>query len=193
MTSLGDTVNNIFGSLDKAGIPDARIESEVLVANLVEVPRHHIYAFQERELTSQHQEMIAIALDRRLKREPLAYILGKKEFYGIELAVGPGVLIPRPETERLVDISLECVNKLQHPRILEVGTGSGCISISIALMRGDAKILSIDISQNALNKAQENSDYHKTKNVNFLKFDFLKEILIYFFSKTLKNCWKDEK
>ena len=107
---------------------------------------------------------------------PLQYLVGQCPWRDFIIEVNSEVLIPRPETERLVDISLECINKLSHPRILEVGTGSGCISISIALMRGDAKILSIDISQNALNKAQENSDYHKTNNVKFLNLDFLKEI-----------------
>ena len=180
MTSLGDTVNSIFGSLDKAGIPDARIESEVLVANLLKVPRHHIYAFQERELTSQHQEIIAVALERRLKREPLAYILGRKEFYGIELAVGPGVLIPRPETEQLVEHAL--FTSLMHMDgsnlvIADPGTGCGGIAINLAIHLPSAHIYATEISDQALEIAQFNTiEQNVADRVTIAKGDLLEPI-----------------
>ena len=151
-------------------------EIEWLLCDLLDYKRVDLYINFEQKVPNDKLAILKKWIKKRLKRMPLQYITGVTEFYGNKYFLNDDVLIPRPETERLVDISLECVNKLQHPRILEVGTGSGCISISIALIRSDAKVLSIDISQNALNKAQENSDYHKTKNVNFLKLDFLKEI-----------------
>ncbi len=151
-------------------------EIEWLLCDLLDHKRVDLYINFEQKVSNDKLALLKKWIKKRLKRMPLQYITGVTEFYGNKYFLNDDVLIPRPETERLVDISLECINKLSHPRILEVGTGSGCISISIALMRGDAKILSIDISQNALNKAQENSDYHKTNNVKFLNLDFLKEI-----------------
>ena len=151
-------------------------EIEWLLCDLLDHKRVDLYINFEQKVPNDKLALLKKWIKKRLKRMPLQYITGVTEFYGNKYFLNEDVLIPRPETERLVDISLECINKLSHPRILEVGTGSGCISISIALMRGDAKILSIDISQNALNKAQENSDYHKTNNVKFLNLDFLKEI-----------------
>ena len=151
-------------------------EIEWLLCDLLDHKRVDLYINFEQKVPNDKLALLKKWIKKRLKRMPLQYITGVTEFYGNKYFLNEDVLIPRPETERLVDISLECINKLSHPRILEVGTGSGCISISIALMRGDAKILSIDISQNALNKAEENSDYHKTNNVKFLNLDFLKEI-----------------
>ena len=151
-------------------------EIEWLLCDLLDHKRVDLYINFEQKVPNDKLALLKKWIKKRLKRMPLQYITGVTEFYGNKYFLNDDVLIPRPETERLVDISLECINKLSHPRILEVGTGSGCISISIALMRCDAKILSIDISQNALNKAQENSDYHKTNNVKFLNLDFLKEI-----------------
>ena len=151
-------------------------EIEWLLCDLLDHKRVDLYINFEQKVPNDKLALLKKWIKKRLKRMPLQYITGVTEFYGNKYFLNDDVLIPRPETERLVDISLECINKLSHPRILEVGTGSGCISISIALIRGDAKILSIDISQNALNKAQENSDYHKTNNVKFLNLDFLKEI-----------------
>ena len=103
MASLREVLHQTQDTLDTVGIPDSRLEAEVLLTNILRMPRHHIYAFQEQELTSQQGEYLASLLERRLKREPLAYILGHKEFYGLDLAVGPGVMIPRPETELLVE------------------------------------------------------------------------------------------
>ena len=151
-------------------------EIEWLLCDLLDHKRVDLYINFEQKVPNDKLALLKKWIKKRLKRMPLQYITGVTEFYGNKYFLNDDVLIPRPETERLVDISLECINKLSHPRILEVGTGSGCISISIALIRDDAKILSIDISQNALNKAQENSDYHKTNNVKFLNLDFLKEI-----------------
>ena len=151
-------------------------EIEWLLCDLLDHKRVDLYINFEQKVPNDKLALLKKWIKKRLKRMPLQYITGVTEFYGNKYFLNDDVLIPRPETETFVDISLECMNKLSHPRILEVGTGSGCISISIALMRVDAKILSIDISQNALNKAQENSDYHKTNNVKFLNLDFLKEI-----------------
>ena len=107
---------------------------------------------------------------------PLQYITGKTEFYGKRIFVDQEVLIPRPETERLVDIALEEMKTIVNPKILEIGTGSGCISISIAAHRTDANIIATDISQSALEKAKENSKYHNIINIEFKLLDIIKEM-----------------
>ncbi|MCE2464421.1 MAG: hypothetical protein J4F46_11090 [Dehalococcoidia bacterium] len=98
MVALGVVIRQTQETLESAGIPDARLEAEILLINILQVPRHRIYAFQEQELTSPQEKLLAQCLERRLKREPLAYILGHRESYGVDLAVRPGVLIPRHET-----------------------------------------------------------------------------------------------
>lgn len=94
---------------------------------------------------------------RRARGEPVAYILGWREFYGHRFAVGPGVLIPRPETELLVEQGLAAVAPVAAPRILDLGTGSGCIAISLALARPDAQVWAVDFSAAALRIAAANA------------------------------------
>lgn len=96
-------------------------------------------------------------VQRRGRGEPVAYILGWREFYGHRFAVGPGVLIPRPETELLVDEGLAALEHKQQPRILDLGTGSGCIAISLALARPDAQVYAVDFSEDALKIASANA------------------------------------
>ncbi len=94
---------------------------------------------------------------RRLAGEPMAYILGRREFMGREFRVTPDVLIPRPETEGLVEAALTALSDRQAPRVLDLGTGSGIVAISIALARPDARVTATDISQAALDVAQQNA------------------------------------
>ena len=96
MASLREVLQQTHRTLEQYDIPDARLEAEVVVMNVLRIPRQEIFAQQEREITAQQEAGILEILDRRERREPLAYILGYKEFYGINLAVSPDVLIPRP-------------------------------------------------------------------------------------------------
>lgn len=97
-------------------------------------------------------------VSRRERGEPVAYILGWREFYGHRFAVAPGVLIPRPETELLVEEGLGAIKDKQQPRILDLGTGSGCIAISLALARSDAQVWAVDYSADALKIATANAE-----------------------------------
>ncbi|MFA7394306.1 MAG: peptide chain release factor N(5)-glutamine methyltransferase [Pigmentiphaga sp.] len=94
---------------------------------------------------------------RRAAGEPLAYVLGWREFYGHRFAVSPAVLIPRPETEGLVEVALECLAGQAEPRVLDLGTGSGAIALSVALARPDAEVWATDFSTDALTVARENA------------------------------------
>ena len=151
-------------------------EIEWLLCDLLNYKRVDLYVNFEEIVSPGKLAQLKKWIKKRLNRMPLQYITGNTEFYGNKFFLNKDVLIPRPETERLVDISLQCIEKINDPNILEVGTGSGCISISLALKREDAHILSLDISNNALIKARENADYHKTENVRFTKVDILNEL-----------------
>ena len=123
----------------------------------------------ERELTSDELEMLQMMVELRLKNVPVAYITGKKEFYGREFKVAPDVLIPRPETEALINIVKELSSDGQV--IVDVGTGSGCIAITLAL-ETNTKLFGIDISPAALNIARENAE-RLGASVDFISGDLL--------------------
>ena len=180
MVALGEVIRQTHHTLEAAGIPDARLEAEVLLINVLQMPRHRIYAYQEQEVTSQQSELLARLVERRLKREPLAYILGHKEFYGIDLAVRPGVMIPRPETELLVEQTLFLA--LMHMEagdlvIAEPGTGSGAISINLAIHLPMARIYATELHANALKVAQYNLQKHNVADrLTLLQGDLLEPV-----------------
>ena len=119
-----------------------------------------IYTHPEKEVDQKTYKKFQDLVERRLKREPISYITGEKEFYSRSYKVNSEVLIPRPETELLVDESLLLANQIASPRILDIGTGSGCISVTLAYMCNNAKIVATDISQKALKVAKENIFKH---------------------------------
>ena len=174
--SIIDLIKWGEGYFNKNNFDSPKQEIEWLLCDLLDYKRVDLYLNFEEIVPKNKLSTLNKWVKKRIKRMPLQYITGSTEFYGNKFFLNENVLIPRQETERLVDICLQSINKLSAPKILEIGTGSGCISISIALIRSDAKILSIDISQNALKKAIINSDYHQTRNISFVELDFLKEL-----------------
>ena len=177
IATLREVIRQTQDTLTAADISDARLEAEVLLTNVLQMPRHRIYAYQEQALTSQQTESLARMVDRRLKREPLAYILGYKEFYGVELSVGPGVLIPRPETELLVEQTLFLAlmrMESQQLVIAEPGTGSGAISICLAIHLPMARIYATDLHSRPLGMAEYNIRRHNVADrVSLLRGDLL--------------------
>ena len=143
---------------NKHNFEGARQEIEWLLCDLLDCKRIDLYVKFEEIVPQSKLSTLNRWIKKRLNRMPLQYITGKTEFYGNRIFVNQEVLIPRPETERLVDIALEEMETMVNPKILEIGTGSGCISISIAAHRIDANIVATDISQSALEKAMENAD-----------------------------------
>jgi release factor glutamine methyltransferase len=141
--------------LRQAGVESPRLDAELLLAAAAGVTRiellSRIVAVDETA-----RDRFAQLVARRAAREPLAYILGRKEFYSLELEVGPGVLIPRPETEILVEVSLEELGRRGDPRVLDVGTGSGAIALAIAVGAPDAHVVATDVSASALAVARRN-------------------------------------
>ncbi len=127
-------------------------------------------------MTKPELDLLHSFVKRKADREPIQYIIGKAQFYGLEFEVNKHVLIPRPETEILVDESLKIIEKYSNPKILDIGTGCGNITISIAKNSVDSSILAIDKSIEAINVAKNNSEKLGVKNILFKMIDILQNI-----------------
>jgi release factor glutamine methyltransferase len=141
-------------ALSAAGVEEARFDAEVMLAEAAGWDRARLVAEPEAELPPAAARSFAEMVRRRLRREPVAYILGRRGFHGIELAVDPRVLIPRPETELLVELALE----LTPRRMLDVGTGSGAIALAVATELPEGKVVATDTSPAALEVARANAE-----------------------------------
>jgi release factor glutamine methyltransferase len=133
------------------------VEVRALLASSLRVTREYLIAFPETDVPPPALAAYEALAARRRNGEPLAYLLGEKEFYGRRFAVTPDVLVPRPDTETLVEVALECLARLTAPRVLELGTGSGCIAITLQLERPDAQLVATDVSVAALELAHANA------------------------------------
>ena len=146
-------------------IEDAGLEAEVLLRHALSVNRVQLYLQQDRELSAEENENFRQSMRRRLNNEPTAYITGHREFYGRDIYVDDNVLIPRPETELLVETALGLAANRPIHTIADIGTGSGAIAISLALSLPQTRIYATDISPAALRVAQINSRKHGVTDV----------------------------
>jgi release factor glutamine methyltransferase len=140
------------------GIESPRLDAELLVAKALETDRVGLYLDLNRPLVDQERNAIRPLVARRRDREPVAYILGHRDFWGRRFEVTPDVLIPRPDTETLVEHALECIPEDAGCRVLDVGTGSGAIAVTIAAERPLARVTATDISDAALKVASQNAE-----------------------------------
>jgi len=145
----------------------ARLDAELLLCRAVDMPRAYLFAHPEEELDADALTRFDAALARRLAGEPMAYITGTKEFWSMELMVSPATLVPRPETEILVDLALREIPRKAEWRILDLGTGSGAIALAIAKERPLCDITATDVSAEALAVARQNARQHDLSNVEF--------------------------
>lgn len=129
-----------------------------MLSALLGLSRSELLLNRARPLAPEQEARLREWLERRLRREPLQHILGVAHFYGLELKVTPEVLVPRPETERLVELGLEVLHSVKAPKVLDVGTGSGAIALAIKHERPDAEVYATDISARAVDLAGENAD-----------------------------------
>jgi release factor glutamine methyltransferase len=150
-----DAVREIAAELEQAGCPSPRVDAEWLVAHVIGGTRTDIYA-GDRALRAEELPRLRSLADRRCAREPLAYVLGEWGFRRLTLAVDPRVLIPRPETEILVERCLELLDAIEEPHVLDIGVGSGAIALAIADERPDASVVATDSSPEALEVAAAN-------------------------------------
>ena len=163
MAILREVVQQTHRTLEACHIPDARLEAEVMLMNVLRMPRQDLFAQQEMVVSPQQEQALADIMERRLKREPLAYILQYREFYGVNLLVNPAVLIPRPETEGLVEHALfMALMGMETPDLViaDVGTGTGAIAINLALHLPAARIYALDNADAVLDVAAYNIRAH---------------------------------
>jgi release factor glutamine methyltransferase len=165
-----DVINKTTPFFEKHGIENPRLNIELLLAHLLNKKRLELYLEFERVLDEPTLERLREFVRRRAASEPLQYIIGSAEFCGLEFAVDRRVLIPRPETEHLVEVTLE----RKPQRIVDVGTGSGCIAVTLAKRLPAAQVWAIDSSADALDVARANAIRHGAeKNIRFLAGNLL--------------------
>ncbi|MDB5776492.1 MAG: hemK [Herbaspirillum sp.] len=149
------------------------LETRILLCHVTGLSRIELITRSEQTLTPSQAEALQRALQRRVAGEPVAYIVGQREFYGLMLRVSPDVLIPRPDTELLVELALQRLPA--RGRVLDMGTGSGAIAVAIAHSRADADVTALDRSTAALAVAEDNAARHlaqRAQPVRFLKSDW---------------------
>lgn len=144
-----------------------RLDAELLMGMVLRKPRSYLHAWPEQELGTQQAACYEELLRRRFSGEPIAYMTGFREFWSMPLRVTPAVLIPRPETELLVERALLRLPEDQETRVLDLGTGSGAVSLAIARERPQAQVIGVDISVAALDLARTNAQLQRIGNVEF--------------------------
>lgn len=169
-TSSSDDSNSALTSRSRLEILDGAIRrlraanrssplrtAEWLLTELLECDRAELYAEPDRSVPPDVETQFEDMVDRRVDGEPIQHILGYASFYGLEFEVSPDVMVPRPETELVVERALSCLNGVEQPRVVDVGTGSGCIALTIKHERPDAIVYGCDVSKTALDVARRNA------------------------------------
>lgn len=154
----------------------ARLDSEILLCHFLKKNRSYLYAWPEIELTTEIFEQFNQALSLRKTQYPIAYITGYQEFWSLKINVTPDVLIPRADTELLVETALEKLAEVPSPTILELGTGSGAIALALASERSDCQIFASDYSTKALDVAKSNQKQLNLPNINFIHSNWYESI-----------------
>ena len=173
--TIVETIIKTKTSLEKALVSSAEAEIYLLLSELLSVPRNELVLLKNKSLTPKEEFTLKQWLERRLRHEPLQYIIEKAYFYGLELKVTPSVLIPRPETESLVVLALEVIKKVSSCRVIDVGTGSGAIALAIKHECPSARVLGVDIYDQVLEVAKHNARKLNLK-VDFCLSDLLEEV-----------------
>ncbi|HWC17795.1 MAG TPA: peptide chain release factor N(5)-glutamine methyltransferase [Terriglobales bacterium] len=171
-------IKQAAGRLESNARGDARRDAETLLMHVLGKDRAYLYAHPELELSCRELTRYNDFLERRARGEPLQYITGHQEFWGMDLLVTPAVLIPRPETEHVVETVLQLLRGSEFPRIIDVGTGSGCIALALASELPQARIDAVDVSLAALQVAHANAErLDLAQRVQFAQSDLLHKYL----------------
>ncbi|WP_407451528.1 peptide chain release factor N(5)-glutamine methyltransferase [Fibrobacter sp.] len=189
MTVL-EILNRTKVFFEKKGIPDARLDAEYIISHGLQMKsRMDIYLNFEKPLTEAELDVLRQMVARRANREPLQHIIGDTSFRGFIIKCDPRALIPRPETEMLVDMAKERLKGTDTPFIVEVGTGTGAISIACAKEIAGAKVLATDISEDALSLARENAEANELgEALAFAKGDLLEAVTADAIAKVAGNA-----
>lgn len=173
----GDVLREGREKLCQAGFSEAPLEAEVLLRHVLRLNRAGLYSSFDESVSLEDRDRYLECLSRRLRKEPLAYITRHREFYGLDFYVDLNVLIPRPETEMLVEEAVRIAHQLDGPVICDVGTGSGAIAVSIARNIPEAKIYAVDINEQCIEIARKNALNHAVeKQITFINGDLLSSL-----------------
>ena len=167
MTSIKTALQSAAGQLQNIS-EENKLEAEILLMFVLQKPRSYLHAWPEKKLSEKQLNNYQQLVSRRTKGEPVAYIVGEKEFWSLPLKVTPDVLIPRPETELLVEIALKYFQGKKHCKAVDLGTGSGAISLALASERPNWEITATDRSKPALEVAEKNAALLQINNIRFL-------------------------
>ncbi len=148
-------------------LENARLDAEILLTHVLNISRSQLYAWSEKQLSEQQWQQFQELVKKRSQHQPIAYLVGNKEFWSLNLHVNTSTLIPRPETELLVEQALNHLPQIEQPIILDLGTGSGAIALALARECPHAKIIAVDINPKTLATAKYNAEKLRCTNVKF--------------------------
>jgi len=181
-TTIHETILEAQRRLHAAGVPTSWLDAEILLAHALDQPREYLTAHADDGISVQTRKQFQRSITHRVRGRPVAYMTGKKEFYGLSLKVTKDVLIPRPATEELIEMVLRNIPAptSRHHLFIDIGTGSGCIAVTLAKHVPHAQIIASDISKNALAVAEINAREHKVADrISFLRGDLLDPVACY--------------
>jgi release factor glutamine methyltransferase len=175
MLTVLEVLNRSAIYLSEKGIESPRTNAELLLAYVLDSKRLELYLAYDKPLSDNEMELMREYLQRRAMNEPVQYIIGSVEFYGLKIKVNPSVLIPRPETEILVETILNLYDEKDIITLLDIGSGSGNIAISLAVNLPNSRVIATDVSDDAIELAKQNALEHNVeKRIKFIKHDILK-------------------
>ena len=174
---LGHALSFLKERFQIASLDSPTLDAELIISFVLGIPRSSIYAFPERMISSADKNSIKELGKRREEHEPMAYILGEKEFWSINFVVNKNVFIPRPETELLVEVSKNNLDKIESPTILDICCGSGAIGVSIAQELKNSRVFASDLSKDATICSMQNASSILLKNYSVLQTFMMSGIL----------------
>ena len=170
-----DVINWGVDYFENKSLENPRLEIEIFLQHILDCKKIDLYINFENEVSAPDLKKLKGYIKRRLENEPSQYIVGRSNFYGRNFYVDNNVLIPRPETEILINECIEFLSMKNNPEIIDIGTGSGCIGITLAKEIPSSNVIAIDCSEEALAVAEKNAKNIGIKNIDFVKSDFLKQ------------------
>lgn len=160
---LGQELDRAMAVLKEAGVETPQLDAEALMSHVIGAPRVHVISHPDERLGKEAAGRFAELVKRRAKREPLAYITGEREFWGLTFEITPAVLVPRPETETLVEAALLQLRNVKDPVVAEIGAGTGCVAIALAIELPDAVVYTTELSTDAAEVAMSNASKHQVQ------------------------------
>jgi release factor glutamine methyltransferase len=165
--SIKDALQDAIRQLEKAGIEDPAVDAQLLLCNVLEIRKNELYLDYNKIITDQQQQKFQEYINKRINKYPVDYITGYSYFMGLKFKVNENTLIPRPETELLVEKTAECIKEKDNSLVLEMGTGSGNIAVSLAKLYG-CRVVTVDKSKDAIVVAKKNAVIHEVD--SFIEF-----------------------